>query len=217
MDESVQTRIAGEQGIAMLTVILIMLIMTTLGLTAIAVTALETRMAGNVLGQETAIAAAESCVGTAVNIIQQTIAVSGDDTALASYYGTGGPIPSSSAWTTLKREIMGFPDSSNNPTENSPDVALTSTGAVSAPNTQVTVGPYTVYGDIDRLYVRAKAGSGIQSHAGNEGIGGGTTGGGADVYYRVDCTAQNVAVGNANRIVAVFACNLTGDACQKKL
>ena len=210
MNELVQTRIISEQGMAMLTVILIMLIMTTLGLTALAVTALESRMAGNVLGQETAIVAAESCVGTAVNIIQQTIAAS---QLPAGYYAVGGPVPSGNA-TILQNEIMGFPDSSNNPTENNPDVAV---GTGAAPNTSVTVGPYTVAGDIDRLYVKARAGAGIQSHAGNEGVGGGAAGGGADIYYRVDCTAQNVAVGNANRIVAVFACNLTGDTCQKKL
>jgi len=198
----------------MLTIILIMLIMTTLGLMAIAGTALESRMAGNVLGQETAITAAESCVGTAVNIIEQTILTSGNDTTLASYYGSSGPVPSASAWTTLKGEIMGFPDGSGNPTENSPDFAV---GSGSAPNTRVTIGPYTVYGDIDRLYVKARAGSGMQSHAGYEGVGGGAGAGGVDVYYRVDCTAQNTAIGNANRVVAVFACNLTGDGCQKKL
>lgn len=214
-DETLPRRgMAGEQGIAMLTVVLVMLIMTTLGLTAIAVTALESRMASNVLGQETAITAAESCVGTGVNIIEQTILASGDNTALSTYYGSNGPVPGSSAWATLKNEIMGFPDSSGNPTENSSDYAV---GSRSAPNTRVTIGPYTVYGDIDRLFLKPRAGSGMQSHAGYEGLGGGSNSGGADVYYRIDCTAQNAAIGNANRVVAVFACNMTGDTCQKKL
>lgn len=209
MNKSAQTVVSCEKGIAMLTVMILLIIMTVLGLTAITVTGLENRMAGNVLGQETATVAAESCVGTAVNIIQQTI----EPGALpANYYAVGGPVPASNA-TTLQSEIMGFPDGSGNPTENSADVAV---GSGAAPNTQVTLGAYTVSGDIDRLYLKATAGSGMQSHAGNEGMGAGLAGGGAEIVYRTDCTAQNAATGLTNRVVAVYACNFTG-ACQKKI
>lgn len=210
MAESADTFVSNQSGMAMLTVMILLLIMTVIGLTAITVTGLENRIAGNVLGQATATTAAEACTGTAVNIIQQTI---GASALPANYYAVGGPVPASNA-TTLQSEIMGFPDGSGNPTENNPDVAV---GSGAAPNTQVTVGAYTVSGDIDRLYAKAKEGTGIQSHAGNEGIGGGAGAGGADIIYRADCTAQNTATGITNRVVAVYACTLTGDTCQKKL
>lgn len=195
-----------ERGIALLTVMLLLIVMTLLGLMAVTVTALENRMAGNVLGQETATAAAESCMGTAVNILQQTITAS----ALpAAYSASGGPVPSSNA-NLLEQEIMGFPNSSGLPTENNPDMA---TGPSAAPNLQVTVGAYSVSGDIDRLYIRPKSGTGIQSHANNEGMGAG----GVEVLYRVDCTAQQMATGAVNHIVAIYACTLTGETCQKAI
>ena len=62
-----------EQGIAMMTVLLVMLMMTVLGISALTVTGLENRMAGSMTSMESATAAAESCAGVGVNIIQQTI------------------------------------------------------------------------------------------------------------------------------------------------
>ncbi len=197
--------IRNDRGMAMLTVMILLLILTVLGIMAITVTALESRMSTQVLGQETAAAAAESCVGTAANIIQQTLAGS---QLPANYYAAGGPVPASNA-ATLEDEIMAY-----NNSENNPDFAV---GTGSAPNTQVQVGSFSVRGDIDRLYASLKAGSGIQSHAGYEGIGGGAGAGGVDLIYRVDCTAQNTATAVTNRAVAVYACTLTGEACQKKL
>ncbi len=65
----------GEEGIALVTTLVILLIMTVLGVGAVAVTALENRIAGFQRTGESATSAAESCVGTSVNIIQQTISV----------------------------------------------------------------------------------------------------------------------------------------------
>ena len=66
----------GEEGIALVTTLVILLIMTVLGVGAVAVTALENRIAGFQRTGESATSAAESCVGTSVNIIQQTLAAS---------------------------------------------------------------------------------------------------------------------------------------------
>ena len=66
----------GEEGIALVTTLVILLIMTVLGVGAVAVTALENRIAGFQRTGESATSAAESCVGTSVNIIQQTLASS---------------------------------------------------------------------------------------------------------------------------------------------
>jgi len=60
-------------GVALLTVMIIGLIMTILGIAAITVSGLETRMSGFVRTKEVVTTAAESCEGTAVNIIQQVL------------------------------------------------------------------------------------------------------------------------------------------------
>jgi hypothetical protein len=77
-----------------------------------------------------------------------------------------------------------------------------------------TVGAYRVRGDIDRLYLKGKSGSGMQQFAGYEGTGNSAVGS-SDVYYRVDCIAENTATGTSARVTAVYACTLTGETCQK--
>ena len=64
----------GEEGIALVTTLVILLIMTVLGVGAVATTALENRIAGFQRTGESANSAAEACVGTSANIIKQTIA-----------------------------------------------------------------------------------------------------------------------------------------------
>ena len=65
--------VANELGIALLTVFLMILLLTVLGIAAITITGLENRMAGFFRTTEAAATAAQSCEGTAANIIQQTI------------------------------------------------------------------------------------------------------------------------------------------------
>ena len=196
-----------EQGVAMLTVLLIMLMMTVLGISAITVTGLENRMAGSMTSMEAATAAAESCAGIGVNIIQQTIdpyAGAGTlPTAFRSDATPAGPVPQTNA-TLLTQEIMGSSD-------NNADFA-DGTGAV--PNVVQTIGAFTVSGDIDRLYIKGIAGSGMQQFAGYEGTGSSAVGS-SNIYYRIDCVARNAATGTSARVTAVYACTTTGESCQK--
>jgi len=80
-----------EEGVALVTTLVIMLIMTVLGVGAVAVTALENRIAGFQRTGESATSAAESCVGTSVNIIQQTLATS-NLTVPALFVSAAGPV-----------------------------------------------------------------------------------------------------------------------------
>ena len=57
----------GEEGIVLITTMVILFIMTVLGVGAVAVTALENRIAGFQRTGESSTSAAESCVGTSVN------------------------------------------------------------------------------------------------------------------------------------------------------
>lgn len=188
--------VESEQGIALLTGMLLLIILTVLGLAAITITGLENRIAGFVSSGESAKSAAESCVGTAVNVIQQTIDQSGVPAVFVP-----NPVPSTSMQTTLTQEIMGQSDNNGD-----------STTAPS--NTLQQVGSYAVNGDVDRLYAKAKTGGSLQFAAGNEGTG---VAAAIDIYLRVDCRATNVATGTSSRITAVYACTSTGESCQRTL
>ena len=61
-----------ERGFALFGVFLTILMMTALGIAAMTMTGLENRMAGFANSTDTAAAAAESCIGTGVNVIMQT-------------------------------------------------------------------------------------------------------------------------------------------------
>lgn len=200
--------VTDEQGMALLTVMILVLILTVLGVSAMTVTGLENRIAGFQRTTEVAADAAESCLSTSVKIIQQTIDAG---TVPAAVVTATGPVPTgaeTAANPSLTMEILG---QSDNHTD-----TVTGAGAM-GPDYDQTVNGYSVKGDIDRLYVQAKAGSGMQFAAGYEGAGSGSASGGADVLYRVDCRATLTATGTESRIVGVYACTLNGDSCQRKL
>jgi Tfp pilus assembly protein PilX len=204
------TCVKSEQGIAMMTVLLVMLMMTVLGVSALTVTGLENRMAGSMTSMESATAAAESCAGTGINVIQQTIDPYAGAGTLPPVFlsnvvtaGTPGPVPQTNA-AVLNQEIMGSSDNNN-------DFAY-GTGAV--PNLVQTVGAFTVNGDIDRLYIKGSPGSGMQQFAGYEGTGSSAVGS-SNIFYRIDCVARNAATGTSARVTAVYACTTTGESCQK--
>ncbi len=200
-----------ERGIALLTTLMLLLVLTVLGIAAIAVTGLENKISGIQRIGETAANASESCMSTSVNVIQQTILQA--QVPPAFYATASDPIPLASATATspnfsLFQEIMGQSD--NDPDDPS------GTGAT-GPDYLQTIGQYTVTGDIDRMYAVPKSGTGLQFAGGYEGIGGGAGAGGVDILYRIDCRARLTATGTESRILAVYACTMTGETCQKKL
>jgi hypothetical protein len=199
----------GEEGIALVTTLVILLIMTVLGVGAVATTALENRIAGFQRTGESSTSAAESCVGTSVNIIQQTLATS-NLTVPALFVSAAGPVLTTAEVAvnpTLSLEISGS-------SVNDPDL-VTGAGAA-GPDYSLQINGYSVLGDIDFLYLVPKAGSGGGSSGGYEGAGGGGAGAGVDRLYRIDCRATLTAVGSESRVVAIYACTLNG-ICQKKI
>ena len=198
----------GEEGIALVTTLVILLIMTVMGVGAVAVTALENRIAGFQRTGESATSAAESCVGTSVNIIQQTLATS-SLTVPAAFVSAAGPVLTAAevaANPSLSMEISGT-------SANDPDL-VTGPTAVTGPDYSLTINGYTVLGDIDFLYNVPKAGAGGGGGSGYEGSGSSGAAGGVDMVYRVDCRATLTAAGAESRVVAVYACTLNGQ-CQK--
>ncbi|MBS0171716.1 MAG: hypothetical protein JSR62_15310 [Nitrospira sp.] len=190
----------GQQGIALLTVMLMLLILSILGIASITVTSMENRMAGFFRTTEAVVAAADSCEGLAANIIQQTLSPPG--VLPAAFVAPAGPVPTANS-TILWQEIIGSsPLPSPAPTgtlaENYADSAATS------PNFIMTNVPgFTVNGDIDRLYAHPKSGQGTGVTA-------------TEFVYRITCTATNATTGSSSTVTSVYGC-LDGDTCVKKV
>ena len=196
-----------ERGFALLTVMMVLLMVTVLGIAAITVTGVENNMAGLQRTMEASANAAESCLGTGANIIQQVFLPENGSqvpAALLDNSSPAGPVPNANK-TVLQNELIGNP-------ENNTDVAT------SAPNLVMPggVGQYAVAGDIDRLYVKMRAGSGQQQFAAYDGAGVGAGSNGVDAYFRISCIATNTATGTESKVSAIYACSLTGDGCQKQ-
>ena len=190
-----------QKGIALITVLLLLVTMTILGIAAITVTGMENRMAGFTRSGEAAGTAAEACLDTGLQVVQQTLDVSAGGSlppAFRSDAAPAGPVPGGTpGYNTLNAELLGQ-DNNNADTPSS-----------SPPNLTMTLNNYTVNGDIDRLYVEPKPGT---SQAFDE-----QASGNAEIIYRIDCVSTNTATGTSSRITGIYACTLAADGCQKAL
>ena len=204
-----------QQGIAMLSIVMLMLILTVLGIGAMTITGLENRVAGFASSMEASSAAADACVATGVKVIQQVLDVSNImsvPTALLDNQIPPGPVPSTNK-TQLELEISGDPTAA----ADAPIGPPFPTGIIAAvPNLVQTVGAYSVAGDIDMLYKKPRAGSGQQFGAAYDGTAVGSGSGGIDMFYSVDCVATNTATGMSSRIAAIYVC-LFNEGCVRKL
>jgi hypothetical protein len=184
---------SNERGVALLTVMMITLMTGVLGVAALTMTGLENSMAGAMRMVEEGTHAAESCVGTAVRVIN--LGMEDSDFASADalvVVAPLGPVPALNK-TFLGQEISGT-------LRNNPDVAV---GAGSSPNLTFTVNNYLINGDIDYLYMKMKAGGDAAEDR--------------RFFYRVDCTAANAATGSTSRVIAVFECYWKGkESCEKR-
>jgi len=201
-----RARLGRQDGIAMLTVLMLTVILTVIGIAAITTTSMDIRMAGGERLREGSVNAAESCMSSAVQIIQQTL----QNSSIPSTLTGVGANPAITV-NPLQSEIMGASDA--NPDSADPNVAG------NAPNAVLTIAPYTVNMDIDRLYAKPKAGGSLQFAGGYEGTAGGAAGGGIEILYRIDCYARATSASTpiSGRITGVYACVATGDTCQRQI
>lgn len=186
----------GQGGVALLTVMMMLLIMTILGVAALTTTGLENRMAGFSRTGESAATVADSCMGVGANIIRQAL-MPGNAAAIPlpflSNAAPPGPVPATNA-VILHDEIYGK-DASGVSTKNSPDTTA------GVPNLVFTVNSFTVNGDIDYLYIENTAGTQATTNV-----------------YRINCVATDVAAGTSSSVTAVFGCTLVkgSSECSKK-
>ena len=100
-----EIRMTGQQGIALLTVMLMLLILSILGIASITVTSMENRMAGFFARPKQSWRQPIPVKAFGVNIIQQTL--SGPGILPTAFVAPTGPVPSANA-TILWDEINGF-------------------------------------------------------------------------------------------------------------
>lgn len=223
-----------EEGIAMLTVLMLTIIMTVIGIAAITTTSLDIKMAGGERIRESSVGAAESCMSSGVQVIQQTLTNAAIPSSLLPGLSSNPCIgtydPSGQTCTTkalgtapgqnpLQAEIMGQSD--GNPDSADPSTyAAPATATCPNCNAVMTLSSYVVNMDIDRLFARPRSGSALQFAAGYSGTAGGASGGGIEILYQIDCYANSFVgskVQAAGHVSAVYACVSSGQSCQRKI
>ena len=193
-----------EDGIAMLTMLMLTVILTVIGIAAITTTTMDLKLAGGERLREVSINTAEACLSTSVQIIQQTLANSAIPASIL------GPNPVIMNPITLQQEIMGVSAFEQyNDTGDFQDPAR-------APNAVLTMGGVTVNIDIDRLFARPKPGSSLAFAAGYGGTGAGAAGGGVEILYRISCYSS-AGPNTFGQVTGVYACVATGESCQRKI
>lgn len=192
----------------MLTVLMLTIILTVIGLAAITSTTMDIKLAGGERLRESATSAAESCMSSGVQIIQQTLAASAIPSALTAVGANPSitiPLGTGVGQNPLQAEIMGQSDGNAD-----------SAAPGGTPNAVLTMTGYTVNMDIDRLYARGKSGGSLQFAAGFEGTGMAAS---IEIIYRIECYAAggSGATTTASKVSGVYACVATGESCQRKI
>jgi hypothetical protein len=186
-----------ERGVSFMAVMILTLMTGVLGVAALTMTGMENSMAGAVRMVEEGTHAAESCIGSAVRVINMVQEDPSMAATAAVLVAPQGPVPAMNA-AFLSQEINGN-------TRNHRDVAFPSGDPNYNPNLSMTVNNYTITGDIDFLYSKQRAGEEL-----TEGIA-------ASQFYRADCTAVNTATGTTSHVIATFEClQKSGEGCQKR-
>ena len=190
-----------EDGIAMLTILMLTLILTVIGIAAITTTTMDLKLAGGELMRETSINTAEACISTAVQIIQKTLAESRIPASLL-VAGTNpkiNPIP-------LKLEIVGEEGSEQNLDSADPqDPAF-------APNAVLQMGGFTVNIDIDFLFRRPIPGGSLV--AANKYDRPGPPG--VEILYRISCYSS-AGSGSVGHVTGVYACPVENGVCRRQI
>lgn len=201
--ENFTKKIGNEKGIALISMLLFLVVLTVIGLTSVSITSLENLTAMNERTYEQRLNEEEAGVGSQVNVLETTIANSALPAAYLS--GAGGPVPDL-AGPNLEAELttnLTEDDSVNNVGALGPDLSFT---LGTAP--RITV----VNMDIDYLFTRAKVGSALEFSSAYEGVGNSAASGGTEKIFRM--TSQSTLKGATGAITNSYICVISG-SCQK--
>ncbi len=189
------SQLRNERGVSLITVMMVILIMTLMGISILSVTGFERQISSAVSANEASASAAESCVSTGANVIQQFVEASG--VMPPTLVAPGGPVPVTNV-AALSLELGG--DGGN------PDVPVTVGPLIGVPNLVMQIGNDQVFGDIDRLYKAPQLGGDPTA-----------TPPVVDYFYRITCVAVNPTTGTTSQVGALFVCNSLGWYCQQRI
>jgi len=193
-------QVRDEQGVSLITVMMVILIMTLMGISILSITGFERQIASSVSASEASTDAAESCVSTGANVIQQSLQAHTVPATLLSNAVPSGPVPFTNL-AVLNGELIN--DGGNQDVPIGTDPA----GNAAVPNLSMTIGNFQVFGDIDRLYLQCAFGSDCMPGSETMRL---------DIFYQITCVAQNTTTGITSQVGALYACNNTGSFCQPR-
>ena len=167
-----------EDGMILLTVLILMFIATLLGVISINSSTIEVQLAGNERQVSTSFAAAEAGIDLAIPIIEQSLAFGTLTPSSFSVTGSDGvarEVEMDMVNEQLYKEISDPSYSYDDDTTGStiPDIYIEDLGGA-----EVKI-------DIDRLYANIIEGGALEFAMGYEGVGAGAAGGGVEVYYLI--------------------------------
>jgi Tfp pilus assembly protein PilX len=207
------TSCSRECGAALITVLLLLVVVTVIGIAAVSVMNLTRQMVGGERQRNEAFTIAEGCVDNAKLLVVDTLR----NSSLPS--GSSFVLPGSQLLEEISRQDPNETNlcSSASPSLNCDGVGTGATGTL-GPDGQYTHDQFTVQMDIDFSSVGSGAGGGHLFAMGYEGIGAGGAGaGGTRLRYKVDCLVAGPEEAQSSRITAVYGCQLMPDGCQMEL
>ena len=172
-----------EEGMVLIVSLLLLLVATVVGITALSTSTTKVMIAGNQRLSEMNFSSADGGISASVPIIETTAF---ERTVSATYSAD----PDITISADFVNEITG---------------ALAQDGDIASalPDIQFSLGSTTVSIDVDYLYTGSPAGSAIEFASGYEGFGKGAGSGGAEVYYTVNSLSEGDA-GSESGVFAVY-------------
>ena len=182
--------IGSEKGFILILSLLLLLVATVLGVTALSTSTTNVMMSGNQRLSELNFAAADGGVSVSVPIINNT-AFFGD---VSSLYSSGSD-PLVSNPVDFRDEILGatIVDCPN----------LSAGCPAPAPDIDFPLLDTNTYVDVDYLYAILNEGSSPEMVSGFDGLGKGSAAGGVSIYYEVTSVGQGL-VGSETAVDAIY-------------
>jgi Tfp pilus assembly protein PilX len=191
-----------EQGSVIIVALVILVLLTIIGLSASSTTSIETQIAGNEKFQKAAFNNADSGVPVTAKLVTAMLTTNSEPAIANVTYLMPGITPGTVVTDTSNKVIdqlsAGAP-SSTVAYDNRSDIQLSFSG-----NNTASI-------DIQRTGQSPVAGSEIGGASGYESIGGGSAGGGTEIYYNLNSTgqgpsnSQSVITANYRKVVGIDA------------
>jgi Tfp pilus assembly protein PilX len=179
-----------EKGIVLVVALLLLLVATVVGITALSTSTTNVMIAGNQRLQEICFSAADSGVSVVDPIINDT--AYGHGAVSAAYNAVSNPLVQNVV--DFDNEITGALKMNGDTPLASPDIRFTLGSGVTA---------VTVSVDVDYLYSAAEAGCAIEFASGYEGMGKSCSAGCCITYYDETSVAQ-CALGAESRVCTLY-------------